>query len=48
VKYLEIGIWLNKHGEEPTRHGYTPQTKVNRATFRLGPLVVAWELVEDD
>lgn len=44
MKYFTITLWLNH--VHPVRHGYTPSKEEETATFRVGPLVIGWEVVK--
>lgn len=45
MKFLTLTLWLNRG--YPVRHGYTPRTEEDVATFRFGPLVIGWEVLDD-
>lgn len=45
MSYFQLAFWLNR--DQSVRHGYTPGSEDDRPTFRIGPLVMAWELSRD-
>jgi hypothetical protein len=44
--YFVVAFWLNRN--EPAKRWYTPKTDEDRAMFRLGPVVMAWEVNRHD
>lgn len=44
TRSLHVAVWLNT-AEYPQRHGFTPSNAENMACLRIGPLVIAAEVV---